>query len=119
MSTAIIPALAQAAYGITLRDEEVFWLTTPADLLTPLERQHRFLLQKALEPLQCPACLRAVCLRSTEPGWNPRKAGDDTTHICPLCQAKLHWHLGITGDSWYTLLPGQTIVTGHEPATAQ
>jgi hypothetical protein len=101
-------------YTITFTDFERMLLREKT-LLTPLDKQHRYLLQMALTPLKCPGCQGVICQRSA--GWQTEETSrPDDAYECPFCHAKLTWGLAlIGGDQWFTLNPGQTITVGEVP----
>lgn len=96
-------------YRITLTDGERMLLTTPTDLLSPVERQQRYLLGKDLAPLQCPACLSVICRLSALRDGREDIGGHhpDEDHWCPRCEARLVWHLPLMGDSFFTIHPSE------------
>jgi hypothetical protein len=101
-------------YRITFTDYERGLLNTSDPLLIgEMDGQHRFLLRMALTPLRCPACPGIICQRSA--GWQTEEVSHpDNAYECPFCHAQLTWGLGLAGDQWFTLTPGQTITIGGE-----
>lgn len=100
---------AEERYQITLTDGERMLLTTPTDLLGPIECQQRYLLGKDLAPVQCPACLSVICrLSALRDGREDIGASHpDEDHWCPRCGARLVWHLPLMGDSFFTIHPSE------------
>lgn len=108
------PELAKIehAYGIELTEQEIKLLTTSKGLLSPVERQEKFLLEDALEPLGCPGCRGVICQRSAYPGYTAhlnRSIPDHGSYECPLCTARLDYWMTIVGTKGFDLAPGQTI----------
>jgi hypothetical protein len=101
-------------YNIAFTDYERRLLTTGDPLLLDeMDGQHKFLLRMALTPLKCPACPGIICQRSA--GWQTEETRRaDDAYECPFCHAGLTWGLGLAGDQWFTLTPGQTITIGGE-----
>ena len=96
-------------YGITLSEKERMLLTTPKDLLSPVECQERYLLGQDLAPVQCPACLSVICRLSALRDGREDIGGHhpDEDHWCPRCGARLTWHLPLTGDGFFTIHPSE------------
>jgi hypothetical protein len=102
-------------YGIKFTPQEWTWLTNQPAMLDPIERQRRYLLQMHLLPLSCPACNGWICVRSARLGDGREQASDDA-YQCPICTARLTWHLGLVApEQWFTLSPGQTVTVPKRP----
>lgn len=99
----------EGRYGITLSKRERMLLTTPGDMLGNIENQQRYLLGQDLAPVQCPACLSVICrLAALRDGREDIGAiHPDEDHWCPRCEARLTWHLGLTGGSWFSIHPSE------------
>ena len=96
-------AAAEALYETELTPREHWLLTQRRDLLGPLEKQEVYILRMSLIPLPCPACGVFTCqLAAVEEGVLPAQATDDD-YRCRKCATPLTWHLGITGDQFFTV----------------
>jgi hypothetical protein len=109
----LAPGQLEALYSIVFDDRERTLLTHNEAMLNHLDGQRKYLLSRALEPHQCPGCNGVICQRST--GWSLGKSTADEDYMCPICSAKLTWHLAITGQTAFTLNPGQAIVIPPRP----
>ena len=110
-----LPDMLNELFGIRLTDKERTLLTHKDDMLDPYDVQRKYILRMALQTIVCPACGTPICQRSA---GGPKPEDDtpvpDDSYVCPKCEAKLTWHLGmIGGEQWFTLNPGQTITTGQ------
>jgi ribosomal protein L37AE/L43A len=90
-------------YGTTITDEHKRVLKTPPGELAPLDRQTQMLVEQALAPMSCPACTEDTCMYATSTRKDKNGHGvNDDDYECNFCHAPLHYHLGITGDQWFT-----------------
>jgi hypothetical protein len=118
---------AEQLYGFRFTEPERLWLTTSTELLSPYERQWRFILQAGLTTCQCPACGYLLCQRSAAGGpltTTPATVRHDDDYHCPNCHAGLTWHLGLFGGAqWFTLNAlneaGARRAAGREPETLE
>lgn len=108
MDTSTIETIEET-FGVKLSDNVKFVLTTPDGLLTPYQRQERFLLSIALAPRQCPACLSIICQLSAAPGADLKfnESVPDDQYVCPKCETHLVWHVALIGDHFFTLHPDE------------
>lgn len=105
-----------ALYRIELTAQERFlWASSPR-LLTPLDQQRAYLLGRSLAPMQCPACGGLICVRSASGPDDIDGVYPDDAYSCPFCQARLTWHLSVTGTTWFTLSPGQQVTIEYPEA---
>jgi hypothetical protein len=110
----------EGVFGITFTDNERMLLTTTDALLSPHERQARYVLAMALTACPCPVCQYLLCQRSasTQP-FAPTASTPDDWYACPNCGTGLTWHLGITGQQWFAVTDPQGLANRLALADAE
>jgi len=106
MPAKALPAALAGLFGITFTEHETMLLTTtdPA-LLSILDKQRKYVLGLALQPLQCPACHATICQYSASDGrFDTDAYHPDDGYACPGCGRGLTWHLALFGGGqWFSL----------------
>lgn len=90
-------------------------------LLTSIESQRRFLLEKALAPHTCPNCGTSVSkieASNIELDGFPVGEAADSGYVCTHCKAELHWCVSLFGGDFWMLEKAWQTMTREREAIA-
>jgi hypothetical protein len=108
------------SFKFTAQERELLLNTGNGYLFSPRDQQRQYILRLALEPLQCPCCMRIVCQRSCGFETFNSEPKPDDSYECPLCDVKLQWGMELIGGGQFLLmLPGQTVTIGVGPVSSE
>ena len=111
---------AEAAYGITLTDEEKRLLTAAPGLLDHREHQQGYILAISLLGMECPACLSVTCRRAAaKDGLSLTGVNPDDAYECPKCGTRLVYNVAaLGGEQFFTIHPSEARPLRKDPKLA-